>query len=330
MTSDRVAFRAPSDPLLRDADLVHVVELPVLGIPTRFESNSETVAALVVEDFGSWRRASTLVDPTIPHCTVRIVVHAEPDADPREPLTRSTADGRLFLHSGASVAVVDPARRESLAYVSADLVASEDLFRESFLAAVTFALVAAFDRHPVHAAAIARDGRALLLAGPSGAGKSTLACLAHLEGFRLMSDDIVWVQSAPALRIWASTRGAHLRADALEKLAITDMHPAMRARDGKRRVPVMSADETTPWVAAGDARVCILEPGSAAHLERLTPAAIAEALAGQVDPGFDRFPERQARVIEALAAPGGWRLTLSSDPREALPFIEAMLGVTAP
>lgn len=42
----------------------------------------------------------------------------------------------------------------------------------------------------LHAAAVERDGSALLLSGPSGRGKSTLSTLLCETGWRLMSDDI--------------------------------------------------------------------------------------------------------------------------------------------
>ncbi len=317
-----------TDPLVREAYLAHGVELSVLGLRTRFESNNAKVIALVEEDFGAWRGAEGNIDPASPDLTVRVTVHdgAEPGLDAIR--ARSTNDGRLILQSLQSVAIVDPSRHESLAFVSADLLAHEELFREEMLSAATFALLCAFDRHPVHAAAVLHGGRALLLAGESGAGKSTLALLAHLEGFRLMSDDLVWVQLAPALRVWANTRGAHLRADSLEKLSITDVHPVIRSRDGKQRVSLGAVVRREPWVVADDARVCILVPGTRAALDALEPAEVEAALAAQVAPGFDRFPQREPEVLKALAAPGGWRLTVAGEPRDSLPFIETMLGVT--
>ena len=48
-------------------------------------------------------------------------------------------------------------------------------------------------RYGVHAGAVARDGRCVLLAGGSGSGKSTLtlACVAH--GLDFMTDDLVFL-----------------------------------------------------------------------------------------------------------------------------------------
>ena len=72
-------------------------------------------------------------------------------------------------------------------------------------------------------------------------------------------------------------------------------------------------------------RVCLLARAQFASLEPVGPLTIIDALSTNVAPGFDRFPERHARVVRELAAPGGWRLNLSSNPQDALPLIRAML-----
>src|SRR3546814_18475099 len=45
----------------------------------------------------------------------------------------------------------------------------------------------------LHASAVERDGRALLMTGMSGAGKSTLAALLGSRGWRLMGDEFALV-----------------------------------------------------------------------------------------------------------------------------------------
>jgi hypothetical protein len=46
---------------------------------------------------------------------------------------------------------------------------------------------------PVHAAAVARDGRSILLVGAAGAGKTTTAIELAQNGFTLLSDDGPWL-----------------------------------------------------------------------------------------------------------------------------------------
>jgi HprK-related kinase A len=51
----------------------------------------------------------------------------------------------------------------------------------------------------LHASAVERDGRALLMTGVSGAGKSTLAALLSARGWRLMGDEFALVDPATGL-----------------------------------------------------------------------------------------------------------------------------------
>jgi HprK-related kinase A len=51
----------------------------------------------------------------------------------------------------------------------------------------------------LHASAVERDGKAVLMTGESGAGKSTLAALLMARGWRLMGDEFVLVDPATGL-----------------------------------------------------------------------------------------------------------------------------------
>ncbi len=51
----------------------------------------------------------------------------------------------------------------------------------------------------LHAAALERDGRALLLSGPSGSGKTTLSLALLERGFRLLSDDFAPIERSTGL-----------------------------------------------------------------------------------------------------------------------------------
>jgi hypothetical protein len=316
-----VDFTPTADPLLRNVRLSHCAEIAVLGIVTRFETNSAYVLSLIEECFAGWR--SVHVEGAEP-VSVRIVVHeGREEADPAARHI-STPDGRLLVHTQGSLAVVDPMRRESIAYVTTALVRERTQFRVSLVEAITFALLAAFDRHPVHAAALVRNGRALLLAGPSGTGKSTLAYLAHTEGIEVLSDDRVWVQSDPHLRVWGRTESVALRHEAL--IRFPDAAVQADHEGGKRIVATPSTSSSAPF--ADQATVCVLARGALAGLERLTATDVKRHLTDQMAPGFDRFPQREQAVLAALTVRGGWRLTLSDDPREAWPFMLRMLDDT--
>ena len=329
-----VDFVPTADPLLRRPQLAYVVELPILGLATRFESNSRFVQDVVEESFGAWRARAAEAQTSEHPLRITVVVHDDAErSDPPSPVRHiSTEDGRLIVHSPGSVAIVDPSRRESLAYVTTALVADRGHFRVAVLEAITFALVAGFDRHPVHAAALARDGRALLLAARSGTGKSTIAYMAHRAGIGVLSDDHVWVQLQPALRIWSGSPQAWLLAEASahfpELSEPSDVaheeaasSPSTRPQR-KVRVMLPAAGEAVPCLSA---TVCVMERGTSVALERVDGSQLRQALATQLAPGFDRFSARHEFVMGALTAEGGWRLTLSDNPFDALPLLQRML-----
>lgn len=328
MSRPIVDFLPTNDPLLRHSPLEYFLDLPVLGIDTRFESNSKYVIDLATEAFGAWRALAPANRSATEIVRVRFVVHDGTEhADALSPVRHiSTDDGRLLVHSPGSLAIVDPSRRESLAYVTAALVADREHFRETVLEAITFALLASLDRHPIHAAAIAREGRAVLLAAPSGTGKSTLAYLAHRSGIDVLGDDRVWVQLVPALRIWGGSPGVRLLANASVRFPELSQLDAPSIRSGNLKTAVkLGAEARADHLVCDSAIVCVMARGEKVALERMGGSQMEVELARQLTPGFDRFAGRHDEVVRALTADGGWRLTLSDDPFDALPLLQRML-----
>src|SRR5579862_1385934 len=311
------------DPLGRDIVTDQTLVTGVLGVPVRFESNSYAAIALAAETFGdaeaakSWRRKPMLV---------RIVVHDEP-VGPSAVRVWSPDAARLIIHGADRVAVADPLRRQAIAYVSCALLARRAEFKQTVLEALTFAIVDHYDRHPLHAAAVARDGVMLLLLGPSGTGKSTLAYAAHLAGLTVVSDDTVWVQLRPRMTVWGPPtrdRRISLLPDAREKFPSLEGHDPVRLPNGKCKITISLGQPVLEPMAR--TVVCLLSRTSQhTALTRARPEAVAAAFAREPEPGFDRFPTRHAACARALASAGGWELAVSNDPSSAVPHLVAML-----
>ena len=325
-----VDFIPTTDVLLRQPQLAYAVELPVLGIVTRFETNSRYVMDIVETSFDDWRCVADIADGRLPRMCVQIVVHEGDEGSAGRATVRhlSPDDERLIVHSAGSVAVCDPHRRSSIAFVSTALAADADHFRTEVLEAITFALLAPSDRHPIHAAAIGRGDRALLLAGPSGSGKSTLACVARSAKLDLLSDDQVRIELGPPFRVWGWPRRLRLLSDSAR--FFPELHEgsvAHGAKKGKLLFDLFEGARPSRYVATS-AVVCVLnrERRPSPMLERISEEEVVRALTERVEPGFDLYPARHAVVARALAAGGGWRLTLSSDPREAVPLLLQMLS----
>ncbi len=187
-----------------------------------------------------------------------------------------------------------------------------------------------YDRCPLHAAAVARDGTAVLLSGPSGAGKSTLAYAAHLAGLTVVSDDMVWVQLRPRVTIWGPphrVRRISLLPDARERFPTLASAEPVDLPNGKRKLSIpLDEARRDSALRAERAVVCLITRSSAGTvLSPTRPETIAEALETKPEPGFDRFPTRAADCARALAGAGGWQLAISNDVSSAVPCLVAML-----
>jgi len=311
------------------------IELPVLGIATRFETNDADAMRSIDEAFGMWRalgeRNVAGVTPE-PLLLVRVDVVPGDEGplppDGHAPVRYSCPDeSRVVVETAASVAVSDPLRRRALARVTTGLVADRMHFRTEVLEAVTLALLSHFDRHPVHAAAVAMNGRAALLAAPSGTGKSTLAYACHAAGMDLLGDDHVRVQLEPELRLWGWPGRVRLAPATRWSPAIEHSDDAPESPVGDKTVVEALDRMSAARLVAKDVTVCLLtRDGRAASVAPIDAAALARALDAQLAPGFDRFPARWPVVRDALAARAGWRLNLSSDPREGVALVREILA----
>jgi hypothetical protein len=332
MTPSRNAIRdvadivLPDDVLLRDPHLPFTVFTTVLGLPMQLRSNSRDVRDMFTDAFGTSTHTADAESDAL-HVTVVVHRSAVESTAPRHVRHICPDASRVLMHCADGMAISDPLRREALVYASEALARDATLFRHEMLEAAVLALVTHFDRQPFHAAAIVHNDRTVLLVGRSGAGKSTLAYLAQTTGITVLSEDTVWIQLEPRLRLWSRLRGIHLLPDATAHFP--ELHDAqvMRRPNEKLKatVPVTQADASS---ADGDSvRVCLLEPGgSAAQLTPLDAEAMRAALTRDVDSGFDRYVERRAECVRVLTERGGYRLTLSSNPRDALPLFRELLG----
>jgi HprK-related kinase A len=133
----------------------------------------------------------------------------------------------------------------------------------------------------LHAAAVERDGRALLMTGESGSGKSTLAALLGERGWRFMGDEFALVDLADG-RLHPFPRSVSLKNEAIDVIAAV-VEP-------ERLGPKL---EGTPKGA-----IRHLRPNAEAISRMLEPAAPKLILF----PRFGRELERETRPVGAAEA----------------------------
>ncbi len=300
----KVEFDPPGDSLFRDAELAFRVELPVIGIPVRFESNSRQVIDVVNASFGVWKQLEGHPELiAAERARVRLFVHeGEEDAEPHAKVAYRCPDpDRLLFATHGSFGVAEGDRLEAYAFVTPDLVADTAHFQYSVLEALTMMLVTGRDRHPIHAATVARDGAAVLLVGPTSTGKSTLAYAAALRGLTVLGEDVAYVQLEPDFRVWALPGRLHLPPDAPRHFSLL-----------AGRVPTLQAN--------GKEKIAVEVPTQGSGAITPTPTPVAS-------PAVVCLLSRGAQSAEALAGGGGWRLHVSKDPHESIPLIQRMLDV---
>lgn len=323
-----VPFDPLAGPLFHNAKLAHDVELPVLGRRVLFQSNSSAVLEAVDRSFGSWARLAESFQDSTPVCRVRLFVEEGEEPSERPAVRYLLPEpNRLIFSTGKSVGVAEVDRGEAYAFVTTGFVARDTYFRYGVIEALTLKLVIGTGRHPVHAATVVRNGRALLLAGPSGVGKSTLAYAASRAGLEVRGDEAAYVQRDPALRVWGMP--GTLRLSTLGALHFPELSevPPIVSLNGKQKVVVDLDIEDDVLSPVEEAAVCILSKGhDTALLERLKPSVVFDFLTSRVESGFDINPAEGKRVAQQLAGNGGWRVKLSDDPFDAVPLIEEMLG----
>jgi hypothetical protein len=250
---------------------------------------------------------------------LEIEVDVAPDLAGHGDVRFAVSGSTMTLRGPGVRACADTRRQSASCFVSADYLDDPHRLAEEVLEPLTLRLVTRADRTPIHAAGIVIDGLAIVLAGRSGSGKSCLAQSADAIGLQLLSDDVVYVQTAPALRVWGWPTATHL----LPNDAPSPDLP-VRVRNGKTKhvLPLRSA--SLGAVSCEQAVLCVLSWGDKPALAPLS-AAEARRRLWPLDPGFDELPRQINAAIGALAARRAWELSLSNDPAAAIRLLVSSL-----
>ena len=287
------------------------LQISVMGRPVLISSADEALLGAIARTYAEWP-----VSRPVEGRQIRLALElgaAEGRGDPMALVV----DGPQLRMTGAGVEGWADARSlEARCRIPKERPA--DLTREVTDTLLLFLLTRS-GRAPVHAAGVLIGGTAVVLAGPSGTGKSTLSLAAMARGLRILSDDTVYIQLQPSLRIWGFPRPVHVfPADAPRFTA------GSRLRAGKLKAAVALPPHPGPPVA-DHAALVLLERGDAVRLEPIE-RSIAIQVLSRLEPGFDLLAEESAAAVAALARAGAWRLTLSRDPAEAIEVLLAHFG----
>lgn len=124
----------------------------------------------------------------------------------------------------------------------------------------------------LHASAVARDGRAYLVAGPSGAGKSTTASALLKHGCHFVSDDVTMITPRPGGGFDATASHPTVRLNA-DSHAVLDLGASTSGElredlDQKFQLRYLGLSVEQPQRIG---RICFLEPDPEATRPRVIP-----------------------------------------------------------
>jgi hypothetical protein len=331
-TDDAAARSAGT--LQREVPTPLTFDAPVLGVRVRYETNSPDVIAIAESSLGFWRvleREPALIEPA--RALIRIVVadgsEGVRDADVHAPLRYHVPDAeRVIAATPGSIAIADRRRAEGLIYATSELVRDRDHFRYGMLEGTSLALLSRYGRTPLHAAALVREGSALLLTARSGVGKSTTAYAAARAGLKVLAEDLVFVQDQPELRVWGWPGALHLPPESVVHFPELEGSGARVLANGKLKLAIRARDlRALPELpVVRRAGICLLtRSGGPTSLERVPAAVLAAELAATEEAGFDLFADQIRGAVQLLCRGGGWRLNVGGTPAQAVDSIRRML-----
>ena len=95
-----------------------------------------------------------------------------------------------FDKSQGFIYLYDEKTRHGAIWIAEDSKISLNSFVTPFRIMISW-MAESFGGEIIHASAISKDGKGIIINGPSGSGKSTLALLCALEDFHFIADDVV-------------------------------------------------------------------------------------------------------------------------------------------
>lgn len=265
--------------------------------------------------FGHWLGLpAELIDPTPP---VKMTIRTEPERAFGRPARASVshcwADGHFLSSSADLRADSDLARGEANVRVAPGALEDEARFIHHVLEAHALQLLTRTGRTPLHAAAVSDGGRAMLLAGSGSAGKSTLCYAMVRAGWRLIADDVSFLEDRSPPRVWGNTSVVRLLPDAAGLFPELSSLPPRRLPNGKVKLEVPIP--RCAHVGLPQALI-VISPGRqrVASMTAVTAEAAIDSLFAAVGPGFDQYPAARADALAIAGRCAVARLIPADDP----------------
>lgn len=323
-----IPFTPAMDVLGHTAPLDHHALFPFQGIPLEVKSNSPAVIEAAESCFGIWHKLEESLIASISPLPIRIIVHPGEQQQTRQTPFVYRVHSDCFLAAGGSnllMAQMDPGA--AIGFVTPEMVAEDTIFQDNVLMALASHLVMAHDRGPIHAGAVARNGRPVMLLGRSGAGKSTLCYACVREGFQLLTEDATFVSIKSGVRVWSRSPYIHLYPDASQYFPELAEIPPQVQPNGKIKitVDVKALGDDTLCLCAENPVICVLERHDceSSDLEPISSQTLVDTLCRDVESGYD-LNKNLHQIAHMLAKGEKYRLVIGKDVNSAVERLKTL------
>lgn len=182
------ALEPVEDPLLYRFPLELREVLYPMGYPVEIATNSSSVIQAARE---AWPGAAQPAAAS--GIAARFAVTPGAGVRGDAPVLRGQEHLVSWVLDHENFAFADLNRGFLFGWLTEDVVRDRGWLRYHVLEAIIYTMLGALYCTPVHAACIARKGRALLLCGDSGAGKTSLAYACAKRGWTYVADDATYI-----------------------------------------------------------------------------------------------------------------------------------------
>ncbi len=187
---------AARDPLSRNLKASYQNTFASLGLLFRFETNTSGIVKACEAAFHS----SGLTQEAKPDFT--IALFEDPAFNERSPWPKPVHRSRqnlFYMCIGAENAVVaDLEHRYAVGFLSPAMVSDTQVLRRDLIECLAFTMAThgrGATHTYIHASAVSKKNRGVILSGPASAGKSTLAYASAKRGFHIVADDVVYLRN---------------------------------------------------------------------------------------------------------------------------------------
>ncbi len=319
----------PMDSFGFTAQLHHTARFPLLGKCLEVRSNSADVLRVAHQAFGHWLLLAEEARCAQETLCLDVVVMDKPHDETQtiHPLFEYRLHGHTFIATaGDDMMTAQLDRGYAIAFVAPALVANTLYLRKQVLDTLGLLLTTQHDREPIHAGAVAWQGKAILFAGKSKVGKSTLCYACAQAGFDLIAEDVVYLQRQPDLCLWGHATHIHLLPDAPRFFPELKETPAQLQPNGKTKLAVCVPNRR---LFATQGALCIIERSASANvsqsiLESISTDAALAALFEGVDEGFDLYPFAKLAAAGWLSKNPAYRLHLGTDVNQTVQALQRL------